>query len=563
MLLDLFQDVVPDVREQAFTLLRTYFIDAMSLFDGSFQFQLAIDCLKSPKAQLSESGSLYMKFFHMYYLVNADINIIPLKLSDSNISNASDLFEFLLLQLQQSIKELKEIPLKSCYDNPSHSWILAVASCVENYRDSSKEDIFNLVSKVIKVCENVILHTLSSVFGAQQNGTDNWDNDVKLSADFEQITTRVKNLVISQSHTSKESNEVLLSADYDIVLSCFWLNLRRSALLLCKISLYAVHNTYSNEVTLLLQHIYNLLLKILTNCRHRGVIDSCYEAFQKVSQELLKSTISDYQNIPKKALKTILSSLKNYKESDVLGATITRQSAGIPLIVEAILVSNPEKSGNLLISTTIAELLSICEMPVHATSYNDANDLPQVHALFVLRHLFKNAKLSSSILKYSSRTFIICLQCLSSPVWVVRNGATYLFGNLVSRILGQKHIETDLNSYFQNSMTTSEYFSLYPDLYDIILDIVKSSILSQQGRIKYSIRPGLHSTLTMLSKLTYGSNSSKHDTETLTDNLMPLIGCHNLPIRRLACKVIVSINSKIEVVSHCKYLIHIIADDGR
>ena len=79
-------------------------------------------------------------------------------------------------------------------------------------------------------------------------------------------------------------------------------------------------------------------LRVLTRCRHRGAIEGSNVGFGTFCAHLFKSDDPSLQRIPTQLLQQTLDPLTS-PATKTLTSSITRRSAGLPLVVQTILVS--------------------------------------------------------------------------------------------------------------------------------------------------------------------------------------------------------------------------------
>uniref|UniRef100_A0ACB8GB73 Uncharacterized protein n=1 Tax=Sphaerodactylus townsendi TaxID=933632 RepID=A0ACB8GB73_9SAUR len=82
---------------------------------------------------------------------------------------------------------------------------------------------------------------------------------------------------------------------------------------------------------------------------------------------------------------------------------------------------------------TMEELISLA-----SSSNTTQSTIPQVHALNILRALFKDTRLGENIIPYVADGMQAAILGFMSSVWAVRNSSTLLFSTLITRIFGVK-----------------------------------------------------------------------------------------------------------------------------
>ena len=81
---------------------------------------------------------------------------------------------------------------------------------------------------------------------------------------------------------------------------------------------------------------------------------------------------------------------------------------------------------SVLLHTALTQLLTSAEAAPPA-QHDDRRDLPQVHAVNVLKAVFREATLSTALTPYTERACLVAMEAFACDVWVLRNAATQLF----------------------------------------------------------------------------------------------------------------------------------------
>ncbi|GAA6110446.1 thyroid adenoma-associated protein isoform X1 [Tachysurus ichikawai] len=172
----------------------------------------------------------------------------------------------------------------------------------------------------------------------------------------------------------------------------------------------------------------------LLQSRHRGAFELAYVGFVRLTEMLCRSGSTTLQQLPAKWLKEVLREVKGSDPSSKLCAT--RRSAGIPFYIQALLSSEPKSSSCSLLKMTMRELTALA-MPSHDGA-TDRSTVPQVHALNILRALYRDTRLGENIVPFVAEGLQAAVLGFTSPVWAVRNSSTLLFSTLITRIFGVK-----------------------------------------------------------------------------------------------------------------------------
>ncbi|XP_045927102.1 thyroid adenoma-associated protein homolog isoform X2 [Micropterus dolomieu] len=147
---------------------------------------------------------------------------------------------------------------------------------------------------------------------------------------------------------------------------------------------------------------------------------------------------------------------------------------------------------------TMRELIALA-MP-SSNRNTDSSTVPQVHALNILRALYRDTRLGENIIPFVSDGMQAAVLGFTSPVWAVRNSSTLLFSTLITRIFGVKKGKDEHSK--KNRMTGREFFTRFPALYPFLLNQLEeaaATVESDSGQVK--LHPSLFLLLLVLSRL--------------------------------------------------------------
>lgn len=234
----------------------------------------------------------------------------------------------------------------------------------------------------------------------------------------------------------------------------------------------------------------------LLQSRHRGAFELAYVGFVRLTDMLCRSGSQALQKLPSCWLSEVLEEVKSSDPSSKLCAT--RRSAGIPFYIQALLSSEPKSSSCSLLKMTMRELITL------ATPSSDrdteGSTVPQVHALNILRALYRDTRLGENIIPFVSDGMQAAILGFTSAVWAVRNSSTLLFSTLITRIFGVKKGKDEHSK--KNRMTGREFFTRFPALYPFLLTQLEeaaATVESDSGQVK--LHPSLFLLLLVLSRL--------------------------------------------------------------
>lgn len=212
--------------------------------------------------------------------------------------------------------------------------------------------------------------------------------------------------------------------------------------------------------------IGDFFMEQMSTVRHRGAFEQAYTAFQKLCHMLWRCKHPELAKLPSTWLGNIMAVIREK------GVCATRRSAGIPFMVQAILVSEPEVRSLATFHRAIRELI------VLATMDTEASVEPKVHAMNVLRALFREARLGDAVMPYAADGIQVAITGFESKIWAVRNAATLLFSTLMTRIFGVNRSREETQR--KNCLTGHVFFLRFPPLFRFLLqELSKSAAYSR------------------------------------------------------------------------------------
>ncbi|XP_057370348.1 thyroid adenoma-associated protein homolog isoform X2 [Daphnia carinata] len=267
-----------------------------------------------------------------------------------------------------------------------------------------------------------------------------------------------------------------------------WRTVKEVALLFGQISAWMLESDFrliEDDVILKLGlHLKLLLLET----KHRGAFEQVYCGFSQLCYALWRSSKPEIHNCPTSWLLELVQDLKDNDSAAKLCAT--RRSAGLPFIFQAILSPEVEMGSGELFKNTIESLLEIAS--------NGKSNECRIHALNILRNLYRESRLNQVIGPYIARGLILSITGFEAPDWPERNSSTLLFGALMIRIFGVPKSKHDFQK--KNSLTGRVFFQLYPSLYPFLLDRLRICVADiKSGGIH--LHPSLFPMLVLLGRL--------------------------------------------------------------
>ncbi|XP_025029954.1 thyroid adenoma-associated protein homolog, partial [Python bivittatus] len=331
-----------------------------------------------------------------------------------------------------------------------------------------------------------------------------------------------------------------------MVLVCCWRSMKEISLLLgklcqllplqilpsCSDALITVEQDSLTDFHIYVFHLANSKVKDigeyfknhLLKSRHRGAFELAYAGFVKLTEVFSRCNNEDIHKLPQQWLCTVLEEIKSSDPSSKL--CVTRRSAGIPFYIQALLASEPKKGKAGLLKMTMKGLISLAlpsDMP--------SSTISQVHALNILRALFKDTRLGENIIPYVADGMRAAILGFTSSAWAVRNSSTLLFSTLITRIFGVKRGKDESSK--KNRMTGREFFTRFPNLYPFLLaqlEQVTSTADSQTKELK--LHPSLFLLLLVLSKLYPSPMDGTYSALSMASFVPLILRCGNSPVYR-------------------------------
>ncbi|XP_075921202.1 tRNA (32-2'-O)-methyltransferase regulator THADA isoform X1 [Petromyzon marinus] len=323
----------------------------------------------------------------------------------------------------------------------------------------------------------------------------------------------------------EEEREGTRSVTAQAVLLCCWRSMKEISLLLGQLSQHAALQPAQMEA------VGHYFRQQLLESRHRGAFELAYVGFGKLVDALARSEDPALQALPRQWLEAVLGEVKESAAASKLCAT--RRSAGVPFYIQALVSAEHKRSGRSLLRTAMTQLLPLAlpqgkgpdEPSVHA----------QVHALNILRALFRDSRLGDHMTTYVPDALRAAILGFASPVWAVCNSCTLLFSTLITRVFGAKRSRRE--PIGSNRMTGREFFSRYPSLHPFLLEQLShaASTCSRSGGDAVgtaSLQPALFPLLLLLAKLYPSPMDGTYTELSLAPFLPLLVRCGGSPVWR-------------------------------
>ncbi|XP_055946865.1 thyroid adenoma-associated protein homolog isoform X2 [Argiope bruennichi] len=435
----------------------------------------------------------------------------------SRVSNSSAFIGLLLLTCEL-LKHLK-IAQDSLCDAAASAPLYGILACIRSIISEidfqmlgdnvSLREWSNLIRELISLSIQVAKVVEPVVSNASPEGHLPMDPDsdsiLKLQATIRRsIGKRFQTAVIESEACVPEFDQVVLdkvkshAVSAQILLLCCWRTHKEVSLLFGEISdRIPVSNDDNIESGILyvaqIKVVGDYFMHQMASVKHKGAFEQAYIGFSKLCRMLWRSSVVELQELPQNWLNDLCLAIKGLKEDK--NFCYTRRSAGLPFITQAILASEPSISSSTFFKNTISSFLKMA-----SSQKDDGNIDEMVHALNILRALFRDSCLSDFLIPFVSEALMISITGFKSHYWIVRNSSHLLFSALMTRIFGVSGPQDEIGK--KNRLTSRTFFSYYKEMYAFLYDELKQCTeIMNQNRESLILVPSLYPILLVLGRL--------------------------------------------------------------
>jgi len=371
-----------DVRDISGNILKLIQPDQTSLDQV---YARGLDLLRSPKDRLCESGCILLKLVTTW--TKADPKLNP---------PADNIAKVLLSKYEGLLSGCSGDLVTVALEDPLHGTLSALNGLLL-HQDSSVRLSFDQadLERLIRVLES----STTSMLGVLGGSLDTHNPSFEESA-------KAINRAIEQSATSLQDDIEggSLPASHQLVLSAVWHNIKSCALLAGELVVSSGFNLLpapeSPDLNLdMVNRCGNLLVKILTLCRHKGALEGTVQACLGFAARLVAAEIPEYRDIPAQMLQSVFVHIRECGDS-----SITRRSAGLPGLVQALVAAEAAASINsgTLLKAAVGELIHLAQ----PQQQEEVKDTTAGHALHILRGIVQDAAVSRHLGKASFKVLI-------------------------------------------------------------------------------------------------------------------------------------------------------------
>ncbi|XP_043096293.1 thyroid adenoma-associated protein homolog isoform X2 [Puntigrus tetrazona] len=502
VLIGCLEDSTNEVRELSAELLLRFFPSSLPDDLTAVLLRRAERLLHSPRVQEAQMGALMVKF--LLHKVDGTF--------EQDKKQSVKLIKFLLTKLEHHYLAARNDMLLAARTMPIHGIVSALQRGLLEVPGVLVESVTHSVAgDIVSLVEKLSLLLLGVLYGDQ----DAQEKDVPPS--FCDMGNAISSLIgqdgVEGAGLDGDGEEnVLLSEEHSLVLTCCWVSLKEIGIFLGSL-VERILSLHCKELTLNIEELRKaskVFKDIILKCRHWGAVEGCCIGFTKFCRALLSSSDPEIREIPSLILKQGLSVLHSPRSTSV-----TRRAAGLPMLILGVLAAEDSSKTRPLLAQTVNNLLDTAKTPL-PQDWDQTLDLPQVCAVHTLQALVKGSSLGVAVLQYTPAVAILSLTLLSSPCWAMRNAALQLYSSLCTRMLGQQPTGEEGSAH--SGMSSPSFFNLYPALQPFLQGALERAALDLH-HATLLLHPSLYPVLTLLSKLQPGA---EEQTRALSEFLPPL-----------------------------------------
>ncbi|KAJ1733379.1 hypothetical protein LPJ72_002900 [Coemansia sp. Benny D160-2] len=449
--------------------------------------------VNSTRAGESESGALIVRWVFRKFVVLQNMRL-DADLSDSgNLSPALSFAYGLASQLKECHDAAERNLLDAAQHYPMHGLLTALQYVVGEI-DYSSSDVqsdakkwhewLDELGKTATKVTNVVLGVLTN---ASPEGN--------VPSSYSEVEDRIDSII----HTGEAENDDASVSDdigdqdnidsvagpkQQVILSYCWRAVKEVSGLLAAIATCPPGSDLGSQdglvIAPLIQEetvgdIGSLLRVLLTSIRHRGAFSAVHPSFTSVCRRMFKSPSASLNRKVGEWLDQCLDI------ATICKVSVTRRSAGWPLCLLSILTCDKHATQALMprAMDRIFKLAANMDLDLkreHSAGADEGDgttDLPQVHAINMLRSLLDDHALAADIVPYIEQAYVLSLIGLQSRHWAIRNVCGLLFAALTRRVFGNNKSRTDTK---YDGITGRELFTRFPGLHPFLTNQLEDAV---------------------------------------------------------------------------------------
>ncbi|XP_077377667.1 tRNA (32-2'-O)-methyltransferase regulator THADA isoform X2 [Festucalex cinctus] len=306
VLISCLEDSTNEIRELSAGLLVRFFPSVLLADVAATLLIRGKRLMCSPRVQQAQMGALMMKVHHHKrqglpeWNLNFDIDV-------SGVHNikASSLVRFLVKELEDHYLTAKADVLLAARTKPMHGVVSALQKCLLEDVSSICDSLGpTLTADLLSLLKNISLLLLGILHGQRDPPSD-------APPSFCEMGNAISSLVANSAGGNQEDGGeecVLLSEEHSLVLTCCWVSLKETGILLGSLVERILSESGPDAGFLTKQHLQtaaDIFQNILLKCRHWGAVEGCCVGFTKFCSALLGSSDPELKKIPSHMLQQV------------------------------------------------------------------------------------------------------------------------------------------------------------------------------------------------------------------------------------------------------------------
>lgn len=248
-----------------------------------------------------------------------------------------------------------------------------------------------------------------------------------------------------------------------------------------------------------------VLLCVLLNSKHNGVLENTYTGLLTICARLIDSGLV-WSALVDTWLNELIVSMQKPNSDSWL-----RRSRGNAFALMAICEAEPAGRPTVLLERSMKCLLELAS--------GDPEDWRSlVHALNLIRSVFRHGSLHIRCLPHLSAAFECAIRAFSHKEWAVRNAAMISFVPIMAKAC---------RSQQTGGVLAKDFFAQHPNILPII-----ESIVTKAAPDNGEVDPALYPICLLLENMTAGQESDAI-VQRLTSLIQPLLNHHHAAIRQV------------------------------
>ncbi|XP_053675421.1 thyroid adenoma-associated protein homolog [Anopheles nili] len=532
-------------------------------FNHELNFEATRALMISPRPNDSLSAAYYLEYL---CFVNSTIDAPHLEIEPEKCGILSKVYRcFLWCEeiLMQGLRLAKHSLVRASRENPMFGALICIRHLLSklDLKELSQDECWrSSIVRLIETCDSIskVVSVVTNNSSPEGTFLENFEesiegdcDDVEMDDDNELSSETVATSPAIKDPTPEDTSK--LETTPQMILLCSWRTIKEISLILGDIAsrspiIDVSDNTSCSDCVGLLTcqqilEIGNQFIELLSETKHRGAFEQAYIGFSKICLRLWGSPHAELHQLPMHWIKELINAITgggNTVAGNIVGdigeinvdkLCITRRSAGIPFIIQALITSELQVSSTKGLQFCMKTLLELCRGKTTASQ-------TRTHSLNILRSLFRSTDLGEAVGEFIAEGIMCAINGYEAESWSERNSSTLLFSALMVRIFGVQRSKDSENLNIRNKMTGRIFFLRYPLLYDyFVFELEKASKVIIQG----SRSKKLHPLLLLLSRL-YPSALEGSESNLKLSRFVPLVsicsGCAELQTRYLAAKII-------------------------